>query len=78
MREYRCNQSRLVALDQRASPDAWLSRHELADKLGYEFERVRDLMHDGTFQRGVHWFQRGTSRPLFWWPAIVAWLQGTD
>ena len=80
MRRHACNQPSLVALDERATPDAWLTRHELERKLGLDVagRSLRDMMRDGTFRRGFHWFEREGSRPLFWWPAIVAWLQGAD
>ena len=81
MRRNASNKSTLVALDEHATPNAWLTRHELERKLGYDLagrRSVRDMMRDGTFRRDFHWFEREGSRPPFWWPAIVAWLQGAD
>ena len=71
MRRNASNQSALVALNERATPDAWLTRCELEAKLGCE--SVREMMRNGTLRRDFHWFQREGTRALFWWPAIVAW-----
>jgi len=35
-------------------------------------------MHDGTWQRGVHWFSRPGIGPRFKWSAIVRWLEDGD
>ena len=56
----------------------WLTIPQLGRKLGYAPRTVRKKMHDGTWLRGVHWFKRAGSRPLFWWPAVIAWLRATD
>jgi len=61
-----------------ATPNEWLTTSELGKKLGYAPRTVRKKMHDGTWRRGEHWFKREGSRPLFWWPAIVAWLRAEE
>jgi len=60
------------------TPAEWLTVADLGRKLGYAPRTVRRKMHDGTWQQGEHWFKRAGSRPLFWWPAVAAWLQGSD
>ena len=60
------------------TPGEWLTIPELGAKLGYAPRTVRKKMRDGTWHKGVHWFKRAGSRPLFWWPAIVEWLRAEE
>lgn len=62
----------------RSGAGEWLTIRELGSKLGYAPRTVRKKMHDGTWSQGVHWFKRAGCRPLFCWPAVVAWLRATD
>ena len=62
----------------RQTPGEWLTIAEMAAKLAYAPRTVRKKMHDGTWQKGVHWFKRDGCRPLFWWPAIVEWLRADE
>ena len=64
--------------DTLAPPNEWLPIAELGKKLGYAPRTVRKKMRDGTWRKGEHWFKRQGCRPLFWWPAIVAWLKADD
>jgi len=60
------------------SPAEWLTVTDLGRKLGYAPRTVRRKMHDGTWRQGEHWFKRAGCRPLFWWPAVAAWLTTDD
>lgn len=62
----------------RVAAGAWLTIPELGAKLGYAPRTVRRKMRDGTWLKGVHWFKRAGSRPLFWWPAIIEWLKAEE
>ncbi len=61
-----------------SAPNEWLTIAQVGQKLGYAPRTVRKKMHDGTWNRGKHWFKRAGSRPLFWWPAVAAWLMADD
>jgi len=60
------------------TPAEWLTIADLGRKLGYAPRTVRRKMHDGTWRQGEHWFKRAGCRPLFWWPAVAAWLRAED
>jgi hypothetical protein len=61
--------------DRSPAVPEYLTAKELAARLGYAVRTVRKKMHDGTWQKGLHWFQRAGSRPLFSWSSIVEWLR---
>jgi hypothetical protein len=51
----------------------YLTIDELAGRIGYEEQTIRNLMGKGVFRLGVHYLKpRG--RVLFQWPAVEAWL----
>ena len=60
------------ALSSRA--EEYLTVAELAGRLKLSPKTVRNRMHDGTWQRGVHWFSRRGIAPRFRWSAVEAWL----
>ena len=59
-------------------PDEYLTVAELADRLKVAVKTVRNHMHDGTWQKGLHWFSPPGFRPRFSWSAIERWLRGEE
>lgn len=55
--------------------DEYLTVAELAARLKLAPKTVRNRMHDGTWQKGVHWFSPSGIGPRFRWPAVVRWLE---
>jgi len=58
--------------------EEYLTVAELAARLKLKPKTVRNRMHDGTWQRGVHWFSRRGIYPRFRWSAVVRWLETPD
>jgi len=59
-------------------PDEYLTVAEVAARLKLRPKTVRNKMHDGTWQRGRHWFSRRGIGPRFRWSAMVVWLEQED
>lgn len=60
--------------DSRAA-DEYLTVAEVAGRLKLNAKTVRNRMHDGTWQQGLHWFSPRGLSPRFKWMALVDWLE---
>ena len=63
-----------VPVDNGHEKDEYLTVSEVAGRIGYETQTVRNLMGQGVFRVGVH-FVKPKGRVLFIWPAVEAWLK---
>ncbi len=58
--------------------DEYLTINELAARLKYKPDTIREKMRTGIFTQGVHYFHRKGMRPLFKWGAVVEWIESED
>ena len=54
--------------------DEYLTVVELAERVGYAEQTIRNLMGQGVFRLGVH-FVKPRGRVLFRWSVVEAWLE---
>lgn len=54
--------------------DGYLSVKELAHRIGYRPQTIRNLMCQGVFELNIHYF-KPFGRPLFKWSAVVALIE---
>jgi len=54
--------------------DEYLTVVELAERVGYAEQTIRNLMGQGVFRLGVH-FVKPRGRILFRWSVVEAWLE---
>ena len=66
--------SEKVDIDAR-EPEEYLSVQQLAARIGYRPQTIRNLMSRGVFQLDVHYF-KPFGRPLFKWSSIVDLIEG--
>jgi hypothetical protein len=52
----------------------YLSVRQLAARIPYAEQTIRNLMSTGELLEGVHFFKR-RNRVMFWWPALRAWVE---
>jgi hypothetical protein len=52
----------------------YLSVRQLAERIPYAEQTIRNLMSTGELLEGVHFFKR-RNRVMFWWPAMRAWVE---
>jgi hypothetical protein len=52
----------------------YLSVRQLAARIPYAEQTIRNLMTTGELVEGVHFFKR-RNRVMFWWPAMRAWVE---
>jgi hypothetical protein len=58
-------------------PEEYLSIRDLASRIPYGAQTIRNLLSAGELRLGVHYFKRdGRGRPIFKWTAVQAWLEG--
>ena len=67
--------SEKVDIDAREAEE-YLSVQQLAARIGYRPQTIRNLMSRGVFQLDVHYF-KPFGRPLFKWSSIVDLIEGT-
>ena len=59
--------------------DEYLSIRDLAHRLPYDEQTIRNLMTRGVFRRDVHYVKpQGKGRPVFKWSAVRKWVEGTS
>ena len=56
-------------------PEEYLSVQQLATRIGYRPQTIRNLMSRGIFQLDVHYF-KPFGRPLFKWSSVVTLIEG--
>lgn len=56
--------------------DEFLTVAEVARRLSVSEKTARRRMKDGTWEKGVVWFQPPGSHPRLSWKAVVAWQRG--
>lgn len=56
--------------------DEFLPVAEVARRLSVSEKTARRRMRDGTWQKGVVWFQPPLTQPRLSWKAVVAWQRG--
>ena len=56
------------------APAEYLSIRQLAARIPYREQTIRNLMSKGVFQLGVH-FVKPKGRVIFKWSAVQAWLE---
>ena len=66
--------SEKVDIDAR-EPEEYLSVQQLAARIGYRPQTIRNLMSRGVFQLDVHYF-KPFGRPLFKWSSVVDLIEG--
>jgi hypothetical protein len=52
----------------------YLSVRQLAARIPYAEQTIRNLMHSGELSEGTHYFKR-RGRVIFSWPAMRAWVE---
>ena len=65
---------RLVDVEPATEYLEYLSVHQLAERIPYSTGAIRNLMSRGVLRLGVH-YTKPHGRPIFHWPAVVAWLK---
>jgi hypothetical protein len=55
--------------------DRFISINEAAARLDVSHQTIRRRMRDGTWPRGVFWFQPEGSNPRLSWKALLGWIQ---
>ena len=63
-----------VDIDAREAEE-YLSVQQLAARIGYRPQTIRNLMARGIFQLDVHYF-KPFGRPLFKWSSVVDLIEG--
>lgn len=58
-----------------SAPEEWLSVAELARRIPYREQTLRNLMSRGVLRLGTH-FVKPRGRVVFRWSAVEAWLEG--
>ena len=66
--------SEKVDIDAR-EPEEYLSVQQLAARISYRPQTIRNLMVRGIFQLDVHYF-KPFGRPLFKWSSVVDLIEG--
>jgi len=66
--------SEKVDIDTR-EPEEYLSVQQLAARIGYRPQTIRNLMVRGIFELDVHYF-KPFGRPLFKWSSVVDLIEG--
>ena len=56
------------------SEPCYLSVRQLAARIPYAEQTIRNLMHSGDLVEGEHYFKR-RGRVIFSWPAMRAWVE---
>jgi len=56
------------------SEPCYLSVRQLAARIPYAEQTIRNLMHSGELVEGEHYFKR-RGRVIFSWPAMRAWVE---
>ena len=56
------------------SEPCYLSVRQLAGRIPYAEQTIRNLMHSGELVEGEHYFKR-RGRVIFSWPAMRAWVE---
>lgn len=57
-----------------AAEPCYLSVRQLASRIPYAEQTIRNLMNTGELAEGVHFFKR-RGRVMFSWPAMRAWVE---
>ena len=70
-----CTTSRHVSRGKGLSPSEYLSVQQLAARIGYRPQTIRNLMVRGIFELDVHYF-KPFGRPLFKWSSVVDLIEG--
>lgn len=65
-------------MDTSAAQEEYLTVTEVADLLKLSPKRVRNLMSEGAFVPGVHFFRRRGINPRFLRSRVDAWLREAD
>lgn len=60
-----------------ASEPRYLSVRQLAARIPYAEQTIRNLMHSGELVEGEHYFKR-RGRVIFSWPAMRSWVERQD
>jgi hypothetical protein len=55
----------------------YLPIKELCERIPYEEQTIRNLMHQGKLVQGTHYF-KPNGRLIFKWVAIVHWIEGDE
>ncbi len=56
--------------------DEYLTVAEVARRLSISAKTVDRRKRDGTWEKGVVWFQPPGTQPRFSWKAVVVWQRG--
>jgi hypothetical protein len=55
----------------------YLSLKELCERIPYDDQTIRNLMTQGKFRKGIHYF-KPNGRLIFKWTAIVEWIERSE
>jgi predicted DNA-binding transcriptional regulator AlpA len=56
-------------------PKDYLSITELCERLSYAPKSVYNMISQGIFTEGVHYFKPTPRKLLFFWPAVERWIR---
>jgi predicted DNA-binding transcriptional regulator AlpA len=54
----------------------YLSITELCERTSYARKSVYNMVSQGIFKEGTHYFKPTQRKLLFFWPAVEAWIRG--
>ncbi len=57
-------------------PEEYLSIKQLCERIPYRPQSIRNMMTQGIFREGEHYFKPTARKVIFKWSAIQRWIEG--